>query len=109
MFLRYADNAPMVFWAGLVVDETVDRAGSRSARRLEQFRGSGSVLDISVPWLTTREILALTRTYARAGGRGPRTIALECEAYGLCTAGTRQVPFRSKGCDREGSCGRQDR
>jgi hypothetical protein len=62
MFLRYADNAPMAFWAGLLVDETVATSQVlASMRRLEQFRGDHDFLDVSVPFLSTREVIALNK------------------------------------------------
>jgi hypothetical protein len=83
MFLRYADRAPMLFWAALLVDETIeDELGAVPFERLEQFRDGADALEISVPWLSTREVIALNEQI-RAGqvptarGLEPR----ECEAY----------------------------
>ncbi len=83
MLLRYADRAPMLFWAALIVDETVEeRVRALPFERLEQFRNGVEVLEISVPWLSTREVIALNRQI-RAGAilsvKGLRQ--KECEAY----------------------------
>lgn len=83
LFLRYADRAPMTFWAALLVDETIDASTALLAlERLEQFRDGDEPLEISVPWLSTREVIALNEQL-RAGevptlrGLNPN----ECEAY----------------------------
>lgn len=62
MFLRYADRAPMAFWAGLLVDDTIDEKPALDAfRRMEQFRDDDDFLDVSVPFLSTREVIALNK------------------------------------------------
>ena len=67
MFLRYVDRAPMMFWAGLLVDETVEeQVAALPFRRLEQYRDEDDYLEITVPWLTTREVIALNERI-RAG------------------------------------------
>ncbi len=83
MLLRYADRAPMLFWAALIVDETVEeRVRALPFERLEQFRNGEEVLEISVPWLSTREVIALNRQIR--AGEIPSVKGLqrkECEAY----------------------------
>ncbi|RDI73546.1 hypothetical protein Gocc_2687 [Gaiella occulta] len=83
MFLRYVDRAPMMFWASLIVDETVEeQAGSVPLSRLEQFRDGEDFLEVSVPWLTTREVISLNEQIR--GGHVPSVRGLErddCKAY----------------------------
>lgn len=84
MFLRYQDRSPMMFWAGLIVDETLEEnVVSVLLARLEQFRDGEDFLDISVPWLTTREVIALNEQIR--AGQVPSLRGLDrddCEAYG---------------------------
>jgi hypothetical protein len=62
MFLRYADGAPMAFWAGLLVDDTIDEKSALDPfRRMEQFCDDDKFLDVSVPFLSTREVIALNK------------------------------------------------
>jgi hypothetical protein len=83
MFLRYADRSPMMFWAGLIVDESIEeQVASVPLSRLEQFRDGDDSLDISVPWLTTREVIALNEQMR--AGEVPSLRGIEradCEAY----------------------------
>jgi hypothetical protein len=83
MLLRYADRAPMLFWAALLVDETIEDAlAAVPFDRLEQFRDGAEVLEISVPWLSTREVIALNEQIR--AGEVPAVRGLEprqCEAY----------------------------
>jgi len=84
MFLRYADGAPMVFWAGLVANETseIDSALAALARH-EQFRDGEDFLDVSVPFLSTREVIALNKDISE--GRQPSVRGVPeaaCNAYG---------------------------
>jgi hypothetical protein len=83
MFLRYAETAPMMFWAALIVDETVEEL-LRQARlsSLEQFRDGDELLEITVPWLSTREVIALNEQIR--AGQVPEAKGLErkdCGAY----------------------------
>lgn len=83
MLLRYADKAPMLFWAAVVVDNDVERIlDAVSFDRLEQFRDGPDPLEISVPWLSTREVIALNEQIR--AGQVPSARGLdrrECEAY----------------------------
>lgn len=83
LFLRYVDRSPMMFWAGLIVDESVEeQVDSLPLARLEQFRGGEDFLEISVPWLTTREVISLNEQIR--GGAVPSVRGLErddCQAY----------------------------
>jgi hypothetical protein len=83
MFLRYVDRTPMIFWAGLVVDETVEaQAAGLPLARLEQYRDAEDYLEISVPWLTTREVIALNERIRAGEELSLRGLeAAECEAY----------------------------
>jgi hypothetical protein len=84
MFLRYEDRAPMIFWAGLVSDRGEEITSAMDTiRRHEQFRGGEDFLDISVPHLSTREVLALNRSIRE--GEPPEIRGVpkdQCEAYG---------------------------
>jgi hypothetical protein len=83
MFLRYADRSPMMFWAGLIVDEGVEeQLAAVPLSSLEQFRNGDDFLEISVPWLTTREVIALNEQMR--AGQVPSVRGLEhaeCKAY----------------------------
>lgn len=83
MLLRYADRAPMLFWAALLVDETIEEAlAAVPFARLEQFSGGADALEVSVPWLSTREVIALNEQIR--AGQVPAARGLEtrdCEAY----------------------------
>ena len=84
MFLRYVDLAPMVFWAGLVADESdpIENVMAAFARH-EQFRADENFLDISVPVLTTREVIALNKDIRQGHQPSIRGVPREeCEAYG---------------------------
>jgi hypothetical protein len=83
MLLRYADRAPMLFWAALLVDESIAEAVDRVPfARLEQCSDGEEPLEISVPWLSTREVIALNEQI-RAGTvpNVPGLKKQECEAY----------------------------
>jgi hypothetical protein len=84
MFLRYADGAPMVFWAGLVADDSDPVAAALSTLcRHEQFRGGEDFLDISVPHLSTREVIALNKDIREGSVPSVAGVSKEqCEAYG---------------------------
>ena len=84
MFLRYADKAPMAFWAGLVVDDSIDASLVLDPlRHHEQFRGGAEFLDVSVPFLSTREVLALNKDISQGATPSVRGVSpSECEAYG---------------------------
>jgi hypothetical protein len=84
MFLRYADGAPMAFWAGLVADESRPVAATLSTlRRHEQFRDGEDFLDISVPHLSTREVIALNKDIREGSAPSVAGVSKEqCEAYG---------------------------
>lgn len=84
MFLRYKDRAPMAFWAGLVGDgseaiaTTMDTLG-----RYEQFRDGDDFLDVSVPQLSTREVIALNKSISEGNPPSLRGVPEDqCEAYG---------------------------
>ncbi|MFZ2050424.1 MAG: O-methyltransferase [Solirubrobacteraceae bacterium] len=83
MFLRYMDRTPMMFWAALLVDESIDEEiAPVLLSRLEQFRDRDDFLDVSVPWLTTREVIGLNEQIKT--GQVPTLRGLdraECEAY----------------------------
>ncbi len=83
MLLRYADRAPMLFWAALIVDEAIkETVEALPFNRLEQFRESEDPMEISVPWLSTREVIALNKQIR--AGRVPNVRGLksqDCEAY----------------------------
>jgi len=83
MFLRYADRSPMMFWAGLIVDESVEeQVAFMPLSRLEQFSDSDDFLDISVPWLTTREVIALNEKIRASEVPSVRGLEpADCEAY----------------------------
>jgi hypothetical protein len=84
MFLRYVDRSPMVFWAGLVADESDPMENVMAALgRHEQFRGGEEFLDVSVPLLTTREVIALNKDIREGHQPSIRGVPRdECEAYG---------------------------
>lgn len=83
MFLRYEDRSPMAFWAGLVADESEEIAvAMETLRRHEQFRGGEEFFDISVPQLSTREVIALNQSIQE--GQPPEIPGVpkdQCEAY----------------------------
>lgn len=84
MFLRYADRAPMAFWAGLVVDDS-EPIGATLATlgRHEQFRDGEDFLDISVPHLSTREVIALNKEIKEGSPPSLKGVPKDqCEAYG---------------------------
>jgi len=83
MFLRYVDRSPMMFWAALIVDESIEEhVASLPLARLEQFRDGEEYLDISVPWLTTREVIALNEQMRAGAVPTLRGIGrADCEAY----------------------------
>lgn len=84
MFLRYADRAPMAFWAGLLVDDEIAAGPVLDAlRRHEQFRDGEDFLDISVPHLSTREVIALNKDIREGATPSVRGVTRsECAAYG---------------------------
>jgi len=84
MFLRYEDGAPMMFWAALLVDETIDFSGAlEQLERCEQFRSGEDFLDVSVPFLSTREVLELNKAIRDGSAPSLRGVEREdCEAYG---------------------------
>jgi hypothetical protein len=84
MFLRYADGAPMAFWAGLLVDDSIDaRLVLDVLGRHEQFRGGAEFLDVSVPFLSTREVIALNKDISEGTTPSMRGVSrIDCEAYG---------------------------
>ncbi|HEV7400355.1 MAG TPA: O-methyltransferase [Solirubrobacterales bacterium] len=84
MFLRYEDGAPMMFWAALLADETIDpSAALKQLSRCEQFRDGDDFLDISVPFLSTREVLELNKDIRAGSPPSIRGVEREdCEAYG---------------------------
>lgn len=84
MFLRYADRAPMAFWAGLLVDAEIAAGPVLDAlRRHEQFRDGEDFLDISVPHLSTREVIALNKDIREGATPSVRGVKRsECAAYG---------------------------
>jgi hypothetical protein len=83
MALRYADKAPMLFWAALLDDGTDEIAAAyETMKRLEQFRDGADPLEVSVPVLSTREVTRLDVLLSR--GEDPRLKGLtpaECDAY----------------------------
>jgi hypothetical protein len=84
MFLRYKDRSPMAFWAGLLGDESdkID-ATIQMLARCEQFRDDQDFLDISVPHLSTREVIALNKDIKEGSLPFVRGVPKEqCEAYG---------------------------
>ena len=83
MFLHYADRAPMMFWAALLVDETIEtEAAAVPFERLEQFREGDAPLEVSVPWLTTREVIALNEKIEVGDAPTLRGLkASECKDY----------------------------
>lgn len=84
MFLRYKDRAPMAFWAGLVADESEGiSAAIRALERCEQFRDGEDFLDVSVPHLSTREVIALNRIIKEGSQPSiPGVPDSQCQAYG---------------------------
>ncbi len=83
MFIRYADGAPMVFWAGLIADDDIAAATLPALRRHEQFRDGDDYLDVTVPFLSTREVILLNKEIRE--GAGPRLAGVDktdAEAYG---------------------------
>jgi hypothetical protein len=84
MFLRYKDRAPMAFWAGLVGDESGPIATTmQTLARYEQFQDGEEFLDISVPHLSTREVIALNKDIKEGSPPSIRGVPKEqCEAYG---------------------------
>lgn len=84
MFLRYTDRTPMAFWAGLLVDESIAGGPVLDAlRRHEQFRAGEDFLDISVPHLSTREVIALNKDIREGATPSVRGVTQsECAAYG---------------------------
>lgn len=83
MLLSYADGAPMLFWAALL-DDGSDEVGAAygTMRRLEQFRDGADPLEVTVPVLSTREVMRLNELMSR--GESPRLKGLsptECDAY----------------------------
>lgn len=83
MYLRYADGSPMLFWAGVLIDDTVrELVEALPFRRLEQFRGGDDPLEVAVPPLSTREVIDLN-SQIRAG-QVPSVqgvTAQDCAAY----------------------------
>ncbi len=84
MFLRYKDRAPMAFWAGLVGDDSEAIATTmKTLRRFEQFRDGDDFLDVSVPHLSTREVIALNKSISAGSQPSLRGVPEDqCEAYG---------------------------
>jgi hypothetical protein len=84
MFLRYADRAPMTFWAGLVTDDSEPiEAAVETLGRHEQFRDGEDFLDVSVPYLSTREVIALNKEITEGSAPSIRGVPKDqCEAYG---------------------------
>jgi hypothetical protein len=84
MFLRYKDATPMAFWAGLVCDDSEAIATTlQTLGRYEQFRDGADFLDISVPHLSTREVIALNKAIKEGSQPTIRGVPEdECEAYG---------------------------
>lgn len=84
MFLRYADRAPMAFWAGVVSDGGDEIGGLLTVlARLEQFCNGGDFIDISVPVLSTREVIGLNKDIRVGEQPSVRGVSdADCEAYG---------------------------
>lgn len=84
MFLRYKDGSPMAFWAGLVADDSeAVKTTLESLGRLEQFRGDVDFLDVSVPHLSTQEVIALNKDIREGTPPSVRGVPKDqCEAYG---------------------------
>lgn len=84
MFLRYKDGAPMAFWACLISDESdAISATLETLGRHEQFCAGEGFLDISVPHLSTREVIALNKTIRDGSPPSIRGVPKDqCEAYG---------------------------
>jgi len=83
MLLSYSDGAPMLFWAALLDDGTEGiTAAYEAIRRLEQFRDGPDALEVTVPVLSTREVMRLNELMSR--GESPRLKGLspaECDDY----------------------------
>lgn len=84
MFLRYKDRSPMAFWAGLLGDESVEIAATmQMLGRCEQVQEGEDYLDVSVPHLSTREVIALNKDIKEGSSPIVRGVPKEqCEAYG---------------------------
>lgn len=84
LFLRYKDRAPMAFWAGLVGDDSeAITTTMKTLGRYEQFRDGDDFLDVSVPQLSTREVIALNKSISEGNPPSLRGVPEDqCEAYG---------------------------
>lgn len=83
MFIRYADRSPMAFWAALITDKETSDVALPALRRHEQVREGDDYLDVTVPFLSTREVIALNREIRHGAiPRIPGVDETDSEAYG---------------------------
>ncbi|MEJ7656131.1 MAG: O-methyltransferase [Thermoleophilaceae bacterium] len=83
MFVRYTDRTPMAFWAAVLADDdTQVQLDHVPFERLDQFVDGDQPLEITVPWLTTREVIHLNEQIrADQTPSAPGIDADECRAY----------------------------
>jgi len=83
MFLRYQDRTPMAFWAAVLDSDAVDLSYTlASIERLEQYCDDADFLDVSVPFLSTKEVIELNKAIREGQPPLIRGVARpDCEAY----------------------------
>ena len=83
MFLRYQDRTPMAFWAAILATDDVDvDIALASLERLEQHCEGAGFLDVSVPFLSTKEVIELNKAIQEGGTPSIRGVDRpDCEAY----------------------------